>query len=284
MDHREGPHLQREERDVALVGARVQHGERERARGAGGDRHRRGDPQPAAEQRHGDRRCRSADAARAGSGACIRACAARARWHGSALLMRSASIGAAASTRPSATAACVIRMAAPCRRIPLALTRSTPCFGSASSPRSILVVAINVALLYALRRSRAERGTEPRQVTGGRGIQIRVGAVLAAFAAVIFVLGIVYTTRPARRRHRLRRPPGQRRQAAGNRSDRPAVAMALRLPERSLHLLQAGRPGRHRGRPRPRLDRRRPHLGRPRRSPARATPSPGRPPRDLQRR
>jgi cytochrome c oxidase subunit 2 len=59
----------------------------------------------------------------------------------------------------------------------------------------IVVVAINVALLYALGRFRAGRGTEPREVTGGRGIQIRVGGVLAAFAVVVFVLAAVYTTK-----------------------------------------------------------------------------------------
>ncbi len=59
----------------------------------------------------------------------------------------------------------------------------------------VVVVAINVALLVALRRSRAERGNEPREVTGGRGIQIRVGGVLAAFAVVVFVIATVYTTK-----------------------------------------------------------------------------------------
>jgi cytochrome c oxidase subunit 2 len=58
---------------------------------------------------------------------------------------------------------------------------------------AILVVAINVALFYAVRRFRAERGAEPRQFSGGRGLQFRVGAVLTAFAAVIFVLSVVYT-------------------------------------------------------------------------------------------
>jgi cytochrome c oxidase subunit II len=58
---------------------------------------------------------------------------------------------------------------------------------------TILVVLVIGALLYVLRRYRAERGAEPRQVTGGRGIQLRVGTVLAAFALVIFVLSIVYT-------------------------------------------------------------------------------------------
>ncbi|HEX2708681.1 MAG TPA: cytochrome c oxidase subunit II [Solirubrobacterales bacterium] len=58
---------------------------------------------------------------------------------------------------------------------------------------AIVVVAINVALIYAVRRFRAERGTEPRQVSGGRRVQFRVGAVLTVFAAVIFILSLVYT-------------------------------------------------------------------------------------------
>ena len=41
---------------------------------------------------------------------------------------------------------------------------------------TIVVVAINVALLYAVRKYRSERGAEPRQVTGGRKLQFRVGA------------------------------------------------------------------------------------------------------------
>jgi cytochrome c oxidase subunit 2 len=57
----------------------------------------------------------------------------------------------------------------------------------------ILIVAINVALVYALRRYRGERGAEPRQVRGGRGVQLRVGAVLAAFATVVLVLSFIYT-------------------------------------------------------------------------------------------
>jgi cytochrome c oxidase subunit II len=57
----------------------------------------------------------------------------------------------------------------------------------------ILIVAVVGGLLYVLRRYRAERGAEPRQLTGGRRIQLRVGAALGAFAAVLLVLGIVYT-------------------------------------------------------------------------------------------
>jgi cytochrome c oxidase subunit II len=60
---------------------------------------------------------------------------------------------------------------------------------------AIVVVAVNVGLIYALRRYRAERGAEPRQVTGGRRVQLRVGAALTVFAAAILVLSIVFTER-----------------------------------------------------------------------------------------
>jgi cytochrome c oxidase subunit II len=60
---------------------------------------------------------------------------------------------------------------------------------------TILIVAVNVALIYALRRYRTERGAEPRQVTGTRRIQLRAGGALAIFAAALFVLGVVYTDR-----------------------------------------------------------------------------------------
>ena len=58
---------------------------------------------------------------------------------------------------------------------------------------AIVIVAINVALLYAVRKYRAERGAQPAQVSGGRRVQFRVGAVLTVFAAAIFVLSIVFT-------------------------------------------------------------------------------------------
>lgn len=60
---------------------------------------------------------------------------------------------------------------------------------------AIVIVAINVALIYAVRRYRAERGAEPRQVSGGRRIQVRVGAALTLFAAAILVLSLVFTDR-----------------------------------------------------------------------------------------
>lgn len=58
---------------------------------------------------------------------------------------------------------------------------------------AIVIVAVNVGLLYAIRRYRGERGAEPRQISGGRRIQFRVGSLLALFAAVILVLGILFT-------------------------------------------------------------------------------------------
>jgi heme/copper-type cytochrome/quinol oxidase subunit 2 len=60
---------------------------------------------------------------------------------------------------------------------------------------AILVIAVNLALFYAVRRFRGERGGEPRQLLSGRGLQFRVGAVLTVFAAVLFVLGVVFTDR-----------------------------------------------------------------------------------------
>jgi cytochrome c oxidase subunit II len=57
----------------------------------------------------------------------------------------------------------------------------------------ILVVAVNAALFYAVRRFRSERGRAPRQLLSGRGLQLRVGAVLTVFAALLFVLGVVFT-------------------------------------------------------------------------------------------
>lgn len=58
---------------------------------------------------------------------------------------------------------------------------------------TILIVAINGALIYALRRYRGERGDEPRQIRGSRGVQLRAGAVLSLFAAVVLVLSFIYT-------------------------------------------------------------------------------------------
>jgi cytochrome c oxidase subunit 2 len=57
----------------------------------------------------------------------------------------------------------------------------------------ILVVAVNAALFYAVRRFRSERGATPRQLLGGRGLQFRVGALLTGFAALLFILAVVFT-------------------------------------------------------------------------------------------
>jgi cytochrome c oxidase subunit II len=57
----------------------------------------------------------------------------------------------------------------------------------------LLIVAINAALLAAVARHRERRGVEPRQLRGGRRIQIRVTAVLAALAVALFVVSIVFT-------------------------------------------------------------------------------------------
>lgn len=58
---------------------------------------------------------------------------------------------------------------------------------------AILVVVVVGGLLYTLRRFRAERGAEPRQVTSGRAIQLRVGGALGIFAIALFVISIIYT-------------------------------------------------------------------------------------------
>lgn len=58
---------------------------------------------------------------------------------------------------------------------------------------AIVVVAINVALIYAVRRYRGERGASVREIASGRRLQFRVAGALTAFAAVIFVLSIVFT-------------------------------------------------------------------------------------------
>ena len=58
---------------------------------------------------------------------------------------------------------------------------------------AVVIVVVNAALIYALQRYRGDRGAEPRQSRAGRGIQLRVGAVLTVFAAVILVLSFIYT-------------------------------------------------------------------------------------------
>jgi cytochrome c oxidase subunit 2 len=58
---------------------------------------------------------------------------------------------------------------------------------------AILIVVVVGTLLYVVRRYRGERGAEPRQLLSGRGLQFRVAGVLTVFAALLFILGIVFT-------------------------------------------------------------------------------------------
>jgi cytochrome c oxidase subunit II len=57
----------------------------------------------------------------------------------------------------------------------------------------IVVVAVNLALFAVVRKNRRARGTEPRQVSGGRTIQFRVAGLLTGFAVLVLVLSIVFT-------------------------------------------------------------------------------------------
>ena len=57
----------------------------------------------------------------------------------------------------------------------------------------IVIVAVNAALIYAIRRYRSERGAEPRQIRSGPGIQVRVGLGLGALTLLLFVVGILFT-------------------------------------------------------------------------------------------
>jgi cytochrome c oxidase subunit 2 len=58
---------------------------------------------------------------------------------------------------------------------------------------AILVVVVNVALFAVVRKYRGERGAEPRQLSGGRGLQVRVGGALGVFALALLVAGLVFT-------------------------------------------------------------------------------------------
>ena len=58
---------------------------------------------------------------------------------------------------------------------------------------AILIVAINGALIYAVRRYRGSRGSRASEAVTGRRSQLRVGAALTAFAAVVFLLSVIYT-------------------------------------------------------------------------------------------
>jgi cytochrome c oxidase subunit 2 len=58
---------------------------------------------------------------------------------------------------------------------------------------TVLAIAVIGGLLYALGRYRAERGAEPRQLSGGRRVQWQVGGLLGLFAVAALVVGIVFT-------------------------------------------------------------------------------------------
>jgi cytochrome c oxidase subunit II len=58
---------------------------------------------------------------------------------------------------------------------------------------AIVIVVINGALIYAVRRYRGGRGAEPRQIRSGRRTQFRAAAGLTVFAAAIFVVSVIYT-------------------------------------------------------------------------------------------
>jgi cytochrome c oxidase subunit II len=60
---------------------------------------------------------------------------------------------------------------------------------------AIVVLAVNLALVFAVRRFRAGRGIEPRPLEPGRTVQFRAAGALTAFAALVFVLGVVFTER-----------------------------------------------------------------------------------------
>jgi cytochrome c oxidase subunit 2 len=57
----------------------------------------------------------------------------------------------------------------------------------------LVVVVVLFALLGVVRRFRATRGSEPRQLTGPRRVQLPVAAVLTAFALALFVISVVLT-------------------------------------------------------------------------------------------
>jgi cytochrome c oxidase subunit 2 len=57
----------------------------------------------------------------------------------------------------------------------------------------LVVIVVLAALLGVVRRFRASRGAEPRQLTGPRRVQLPVAAVLAAFALALFLISVVLT-------------------------------------------------------------------------------------------
>jgi cytochrome c551 len=58
----------------------------------------------------------------------------------------------------------------------------------------LVVVAINLGLLGAVRRWRGGRGRSAAAVAGKPGLQLRVAGGLSGFALILFVLGIIFTS------------------------------------------------------------------------------------------
>ena len=58
----------------------------------------------------------------------------------------------------------------------------------------LIVVAINLGLLGAVRRWRGGRGKSAAAVAGKPGLQLRVAGGLSGFAIILFVLGIIFTS------------------------------------------------------------------------------------------
>jgi heme/copper-type cytochrome/quinol oxidase subunit 2/cytochrome c553 len=58
----------------------------------------------------------------------------------------------------------------------------------------LVVVAINLGLLGAVRRWRGGRGKSAAAVAGKPGLQLRVAGGLSGFAIILFVLGIIFTS------------------------------------------------------------------------------------------
>jgi len=58
---------------------------------------------------------------------------------------------------------------------------------------AIVALAVNVALIYFLRRRRAASGAQPLEPQDGGRPQLRIGAALGAFAVAVFVFGLVFT-------------------------------------------------------------------------------------------
>jgi heme/copper-type cytochrome/quinol oxidase subunit 2 len=58
----------------------------------------------------------------------------------------------------------------------------------------LVVVAINLGLLGAVRRWRGGRGKSAAAVAGKPGLQMRVAGALSGFAVILFVLGIIFTS------------------------------------------------------------------------------------------